>query len=100
MKYMILELSNDNIGADSSWWADTDGILYNTLIEAQRVMREKAIEQITFLNNNSGEDVLYTMGNVEDDELTEIEVWREDDNGRGIYLPTGLLTRYSIKGVA
>ena len=102
MKYIILELSNDNVGEDSSWYADTDGKVYDTFDKARESMILRATEETDFLNRHSGEDVLYTLGRVEDEDghyNTEIEIWREDDNGRGIYIPTGLITRFSIKGV-
>ena len=103
-KYAIVILSSDECGEDSSWCADIIEQLFDTKEQAKEKVKEEVLKELQYRNENTDIDVIYYSDaktldvNVEDFD-DEVEIWREEDNGRGIYLPRYMATRYSIKKV-
>ena len=103
-KYAIVIASSDECGEDSSWCADIIEQLYDTELKAKERVREEVLKELQYRNENTDESVIYYSDaktldvNIEDFD-DEVEIWREEDNGRGIYIPQYMATRYSIKKV-
>ena len=96
-KYLINVLSSDESGIDSNWIAEVRPIVYDSLIEAKKALKEIILDTLKDLNKHGVymADTRTIDCNIEEFD-TEVEIICLDENN---YTYKYLVTRFSIQSI-
>lgn len=88
MKYKIMILCNDT-GEYDNIYVDFVDKLFDTKEEAQQVLKQCMLDELTTLNEDTDDSVLYM-------DTADNFIWFELEDFRGIYVPQYWVSQYVI----